>query len=153
VATKINGFNKHCPQITSLCEISCTCPEFKQIMGPPGIVVPDHNVNVNVILQNCGDTDVYIPRGSLLGNVEKSSINEPKLSKDQQLDAEKLQKHFDERARPIPKHLAPSEKSAFLEKAKINEPNEFKHQYEELLPKHHDVFRKHNQDIGKTNHF
>jgi hypothetical protein len=30
VATKLDRFNIHCPQITSLCEIAC--PEFKQIM-------------------------------------------------------------------------------------------------------------------------
>ena len=89
-------------------------------MGPPGIVVPDHQGNVNVNLQNCGDTDVYIPRGSLIANVENSAINEPKLAKDLHLNAEKLQKQFGDRARPNPKPLNQKEKEEFLAKAKIN---------------------------------
>jgi hypothetical protein len=60
------------------------------MIGRPGIVVPDHHSNVTVILQNCGDTDIHIPRGALLGNVENSSLNKLKLSKKQQLDAEKV---------------------------------------------------------------
>jgi hypothetical protein len=150
VATKLEGFNRHCPQITSLCKIAC--PEFKQIMGPPGILIPDHNCNVNIILQNCGDTDVYKPRGALLGNVKNLSINEPRLCKEQHLNAEKLQKQFDARARPLPEPLTPAEKNEFLGKAKINVPAEFQYQYEELLAKHHDVVCKHSQDIGKANH-
>ncbi len=34
-----------------------------------------------------------------------------------------------------------------------NVPTEYKHQYEELLAKHHDVLSKHNQDIGKVDRF
>jgi hypothetical protein len=55
----------------------------------------------------------YIPRGSLLRNVKNLAIDEPKLSKKQDLDAEKLQKQFDARARPLPKPLTPTEKMNF----------------------------------------
>ena len=74
-------------------------------------MVPDHQGNVNVILQNCGDTDIYIPRGSLIGNVENSAVNEPKLAKDLHLNAEKLQKQFDDRARPPAKPLNKKKKN------------------------------------------
>ena len=87
-------------------------------MGPPGIVVPDHQGNGNVILQNCGDTDVYIPRGSLIGNVENSAINKSKLAKDLHLNAVKLQKQFDNRARPLAKSLNQKEKRRIFSQSK-----------------------------------
>jgi hypothetical protein len=68
------------------------CSKLKQIMGPPKIVVQDHNGNVNVILQSCDDTDVCILRRSLIGNIENSAINEHNLSKEQHLNVEKLKK-------------------------------------------------------------
>jgi hypothetical protein len=37
-------------------------------------------------------------------------------------------------------HLHLLKKQKFIAKAKINVPNEFRHQYEELLAKHHDLF-------------
>jgi hypothetical protein len=44
-------------------------------------------------------------------------------------------------------------KVEFLAKAKICVQHKFKHQYEELLAKHNDVFSKYNQDSGKANDF
>jgi hypothetical protein len=60
--TNLYGFDRHCPQITSLAEIFCA--EHSQIMGPLGIVVSDHSGNVNLILQNCGDVDIKLPRST-----------------------------------------------------------------------------------------
>jgi hypothetical protein len=35
IGAKLDGFDRHCPQITSLAEIFCA--DHPEIMGPPGI--------------------------------------------------------------------------------------------------------------------
>ncbi len=62
IGTKLDGSDRHCPQITSLAKQFCA--DHPKIMAPPGIVVPDHFGNVNLILQNCSDDDLNIQRGA-----------------------------------------------------------------------------------------
>jgi hypothetical protein len=52
----------HGPQIASIAEIFCA--DHPEIISPPGIAVPDHFGNVNLIIQNCSDVDLIIPRGA-----------------------------------------------------------------------------------------
>ena len=74
VSTKQEGFKRHCPQITSIAEIHCQ--DYQQIMGPQGVIIPDHQGKIVVVLQNCSDVDVKLPRGTLIGSIENSSARE-----------------------------------------------------------------------------
>jgi hypothetical protein len=73
IGTKLDGFDRLCPQITSLAEIFCV--DHPEIMGQPGIFVPDHFGNMNFILQTYSDVDLNITRGTLVRNIENSSQN------------------------------------------------------------------------------
>jgi hypothetical protein len=68
--------------------------DFKQITGPPGIVAPNEKSNVNVILQHCGDTNVYIPRKLLLGKCKKFCNQWAKIKKYQASYIKKQQPNF-----------------------------------------------------------
>jgi hypothetical protein len=71
-------------------------------MGPASIVVPDHFGNMNLILQNCSDVDLNIPRGALIGHIVNSAQNEHKLTTKQILDPAKMEKIFNARNKPLP---------------------------------------------------
>jgi hypothetical protein len=45
------------------------------------------------------------------------------------------------------------EEKEFIPKAKIMVTQEYQNKYDELIPKHHDVFIKNNPDIGKAEYF
>ena len=44
--------------------------DFPCLFAQPGLVNPDHQGQVTIILQNCGDEDVTIPRCSNIGYIE-----------------------------------------------------------------------------------
>jgi hypothetical protein len=37
-------------------------PEYPALFSQPGLVVPDHQGDITILLQNCGDVDMEIPR-------------------------------------------------------------------------------------------
>ncbi len=52
-----------------------------------------------------------------------------------------------------PETLSQEDMAKFLAQAEINVPIEEKYQQEDLLYKHHDVFNKDKQDLGKAMNF
>jgi hypothetical protein len=55
----------YCLQITSLAEMFC--PDHPTILGPP-----DHFGNVNMILQDCSDVEIDIPRGTTVETLQST---------------------------------------------------------------------------------
>ena len=79
VSTKQEGFKRHCPQITSIAEIHCK--DYKQIMGPQGVVIPDHQGKIVIVLQNCSDVDVKCQEVHLLATLKIQVQKKNTLSK------------------------------------------------------------------------
>ena len=116
--------------------------DLRETMGPQGVVIPDHQGKIVVILQNCSDVDVELPRGTLIGNIENSSNKEKHFVKDNELNQEELRAKWDIKNCPIPTPMSHQEKEEFLNKANIQVPEHYQQQYEDLLSKHHDVFNR-----------
>jgi hypothetical protein len=49
--------------------------------------------------------------------------------------------------------MSVEEENDFIQMAEIQAPTEHQNKYKELTLKHHDVFSKNDQDIGKAEHF
>jgi dUTPase len=126
--------------------------DFPCLFAQSGLVSPDHHGQMMMIVQNCSNEDITIPRCSNIGYFEnaknpyfdniseiKSKEWEIKVSKNPQL--------------PEPDPLSQLQKAKFLAKAKINVPIVDKYQYKDLLCKHHDMFSKDKQDLGKGMNF
>ena len=48
--------------------------DFPCLNAQPGLVSPDHQGQVMIVLQNCGDEDIIIPRFSNIGYIENVKI-------------------------------------------------------------------------------
>jgi hypothetical protein len=70
-------------------EICCT--ELPLIKGRARIIVVDHFCNVHLILQNCSYTNINIPRGTLIDNIENSSQNKYIMTQEIVLDFAKME--------------------------------------------------------------
>ena len=44
--------------------------DFPYLFAQPGLVSPDHQGQIMILLQNCGDEDITIPRCSNIGYIE-----------------------------------------------------------------------------------
>ena len=61
---------KHSPMAAGFKSISTIANlDFPQVFSQPGLVVPDHQGDVTLILQNCSGQDIEIPRGSILSEL------------------------------------------------------------------------------------
>ena len=69
-------------------------PDFPQIFSQPGLVTPNHQGDVTLILQNCSNQAIEIPRGMSLGfneNLRNTEFGEI-LNLSEKLTEEKLSK-------------------------------------------------------------
>jgi hypothetical protein len=108
-------------------------------------VVPNHQGDITILLQNCGDVDMEIPRCTAIGylkNLQNNSFN-----KIYAVDERKIE---DEAAndKPIAEPLTNVQKSKFLAQVKITVPAEEQDTNTKLLLKHHDVFSVDKGDLG-----
>ena len=142
---------RHSPMAAGIKSVSTIGnPDFPQIFSQPGLVTPNHQGDVTLILQNCSNQAIEIPRGTSLGfienlgNTEFGQISElhPKVTE------EKLSKNL-----PKPEPLSTKSRAEFLSKANIKVPAEEKAEYEKLISDHHDVFSKDKSDLGWANNF
>ena len=125
---------------------------FPCLFAQPGLVSPDHQGQVMIILQNCGDEAVTIPICSNIGYIE--NVNNPYFDKISEVKTNKWEATVSANAKlPEPEPMSHEEKEIFLAQAKINLPIEEKSQYEDLLCKHYDVFSTDKTDLGKANNF
>jgi hypothetical protein len=88
-------------------------------VGSPGIVVPHHFGNYNIILQNCEDVNIDIVRDTLVGNIEKSADYEHSMTYEQILDPLKLEQKFNARNKSLQKRMSNKEEKEFIKKTKI----------------------------------
>jgi hypothetical protein len=64
-----------------------------------------------------------------------------------------MEQKFDARNKPLPRKISFREELEFIGKTKIQVPKDYEHKYQDLILKHHNMFSKNDQDIGKAEHF
>ena len=62
---------RHTPMAAGLkCVTTIGNLDFPMLFAQPGLVVPNHQRDVTIMLQNCSDQDIEIPRNTTLGYIE-----------------------------------------------------------------------------------
>ena len=120
-------------------------PGYSALFSQPELVVPNHQGDVTILLQNCGDVDMEIPRCTAIGfleNLQNDTFNEIYV-----LDEKKMEEEASKDV-PIPNPMNNKQKEEFLSKVKINVPAEERETYQDILLNHHDVFSLDKGDIG-----
>ena len=101
---------------------------------------------VTIMLQNCSDQDIEIPKNTTLGYLE--NLKNKEFNNILLIDQEKVKKDFS--------HVAPltdSVKVDFLAHANIKVPAQERQAYEDLIAQNHDVFSTSKNGLGCANHF
>ncbi len=119
MATATKGGNRPTKNLNCMAIISS--PDFPQLGGGPGWVVPNHAGQVTMVVQNCSPVDLHIPRGTKMGTLE--NIHGEKI---QPMDGKKIIEQLDKQdpnPKPI-KPLSPAEQKEFLDKLNLNIPED-----------------------------
>ena len=82
-------------------------PDFPQIFSQPELVIPDHQGDVTMILQNCSSQDIEIPIGTTVGFIENLSNQE--FDQILEIDQEEPLKYSGSKDLPLPKALSGTE--------------------------------------------
>jgi hypothetical protein len=122
--------------------------DYPSLFAQPGLVCPDAEGCVTVLLQNCADQEITLSRRTTVGFIE--NLNDPQFER--VTPAEEPNWETTEQP-PSPKPMSSEERREFLSQATLNVPNEEANLYEELLCKHHDVFSKSKSDLGCATNF
>ena len=112
-------------------------PDYPALFSQPGLVVPNHQGDVTILLQNCGDVDMEIPRCTAIGYLENLQHNSYKEI--YAIDEKKIEEEA-AKDKPIPEPMTNVQKAKFLAQVKITVPAKEQENYTNLLLKHHDVF-------------
>jgi hypothetical protein len=71
--------SRHTPMAAGLKSVSTIGNlDFPQIFAQPGLVIPNHQGDVTIQLQNCSDVDITIPRDTVIGYIENLKKNASK---------------------------------------------------------------------------
>ncbi len=68
ISTSTTGGDRPTTNLNSMAIIAS--PDFPQLGGVPGWVVPNHAGQVTMVVQNCSPVDKHIPRGTKMGILE-----------------------------------------------------------------------------------
>jgi hypothetical protein len=120
-------------------------PDFPALFSQPGLVEPNHQGDITLLLQNCSGVDVEIPRCTAIGFLE--NLQNDTFKQIQAIDHNQLEKEM-AKDKPAPAPMSKEDKGKFLDKIRINVPAEERDTYIKLLVKHHDVFSQDKNDIG-----
>ena len=81
---------RHTPMAAGLKSVTTVGnPDYPALFSQPGLVVPNHQGDVTLLLQNCGDVDIEIPRCTAIGyieNLQNKSFNEIYAIDEQKLE-------------------------------------------------------------------
>jgi hypothetical protein len=105
-----------------------------------------------IILQNCGDEDVTMPKCSNIRYIE--NVNNPYLDQISEGKTNEWEGKVSVNAKlPELEPMSHDINEIYLPQAKINVPIDEKSQCKDLLCKHYDMFSKDKTDLGKANNF
>jgi hypothetical protein len=68
MATSTTGGNRLATNLNCMAIIAS--PDFPQLGGGPGWVIPNHAGQVKMVVQNCSPVDMHILRGTKMGILE-----------------------------------------------------------------------------------
>ena len=125
--------------------------DYPSLFAQPGLVCPDVQGNISIILQNCGDEDLRLPRSTIIGYIENTK--NPDFEEISLIDEEVMKAKMSQTEFSPPPPMSQTEREEFLAQARINVPAEEAVKYEDLLCKHHDIFSKSKSDLGSAKDF
>jgi hypothetical protein len=96
-------------------------PDFPALFLQPGLVVPNYQGDVTLLLQNCSDVDIEIPRWTAIGFLE--NLQNETFKQIQAIDQNQLEKEIS-KDKPAPAPMSNKDKINFLNKIKSNVPVE-----------------------------
>jgi hypothetical protein len=145
MATSTAGGNR--PATNLNCMATILSPEFPQLGGGPGWIIPNHAGQVIMVVQNCSPVDMHIARGMKMGVLE--NIHGEKI---QPMDGKNIIEQLEkENVNPKTiKSLSLGEQKEFLDKLNLNAPEDERKLYEQLILQNHDVFSKTKDDLGNN---
>ena len=118
------------------------CAQFPALFANPGAVtIFDSNCFV-IILKNCSNSELKIPRGFCVGHAEPVTSAET-------IDTEL----FCQDSVPLPPPMSEAAKKVFLEDMVLTVPEGERDSYIQLLLENYDVFSRDPNDFGKAKHF
>ena len=142
---------RHTPMAAGLKSVSTIGNlDFPQIFAQPGLVIPNHQGDVTVLMQNCSDMDIEIPRDTVVGYIE--NLQNESFEEISEINEVKSQAQFS-RDKPLPKLLPKAKEEEFLSQANMKVPVSEKQAYRDLLAQHHDVFSTDKTDLGCATNF
>ena len=108
---------RHTPMAAGLkCVTTIGNLDFPMLFAQPGLVIPSHQGDVTIMLQNCSDQDIEIPRNTTLGYLE--NLKNEYFKEISLIDQEKVKQDFSKDV-PMPKPMTESVKTEFLAQANI----------------------------------
>ena len=113
-------------------------PQFPGLFALPGLVVLDHQGDVTIHLQNCTDSDMELPRNTIIGSIE--NLSHPDFREIQPIDQAKVLDHVSGKPDPAPTPLTGEAAKEFLSKANLKVPACELAAYQDILLKNYDVF-------------
>ena len=142
---------RHTPMAAGLKTVSTIGNlDFPQLFAQPGLVVPNHQGDVVIMLQNCSSVDITIPRDTVIGFIE--NLDHEDFNPISEINEVEEKKLFSNDL-PLPKPLPKDKEQAFLDQANVKVPNVERQAYMDLLAQNHDVFSTDKNDLGYANNF
>ena len=129
----------------NLCIATITNPERPWLMGGPALVMADSNGQCHVEIFNSTPAEIIIKRNEFIGIIE--NIKDEKCTK---IEMEKIHAIAQENRKSTHNTLTPEHRKYILANANLNVPASHKLEYEKLLLKHHNVFSKNKNDLGRS---
>ena len=103
---------RHTPMAAGFKSVSTIASmEFPMIFAQPGLVIPDHQGDVTLLIQNCSDQDVEIPRCTTLGFIE--NLKNTEFKEIHEINQEQLKKSWS-KDKPLPTAMPTDKKVEFL---------------------------------------
>ncbi len=122
---------------------SVTNPAVDKVFVPEAITTVSDNTAI-IMIKNCNTHELTIPA--------KTAICEVDVLQPEDVTINATEGHQPEDT-PAPKPLSASHQNKFLQRIKLNVPEDQKSKYVSLFLKNHDIFSDNKEDLGSANNF
>ena len=117
-------------------------------MGGPALIQTNFKSKTLLPLINCGPTEIVIPRGTPIGQMETIFADGA-----QQIDVAEVSAAIAARSPPLPGPPSPARAQQIVQDLTLTVPDQCKQQYLNLLLSNHDIFSIDKNDLGQANNF
>ena len=122
--------------------------QFPLLWGGPALIQTNFKSKTTFPLTNCGPTEMVIPRGTLIGQLETIFADGA-----QQINEAEIASALAQTSTALPSPPSPARAKQILQDVTLTVPEQFKQQYLNLLLQNHDIFSVDKNDLGRANNF